>query len=58
MIPFAGLLIEFLPKIIAMIQHIKAQSSKTTEQILDEAGVILEDNDRKLLDDLIRLGVI
>lgn len=51
-------LIALLPRIIELIAHMKAQSGKTTEQILDEAGTTLAENDRKLLEDLVRLGVI
>jgi hypothetical protein len=51
-------LIQFLPVFIAAIQHLKAQTGKTTQQILDEAGDILDANDRKLIEDLVRLGVI
>ena len=51
-------LLAALPRIIELIQHIKAQSGKTTEQILDEAGATLSENDRKLLEDLSRLGVL
>ena len=38
-----------------LIQRIKSQSNLTTEQILDRAGVTLDDNKRMLLEDLERL---
>ncbi len=38
-----------------LIQRIKSQSGMTTEQILDRAGVTLDDNKRMLLEDLERL---
>jgi len=38
-----------------LIQQIKAQTGMTTEQILDHAGVTLEKNKQKLLDDMERL---
>jgi hypothetical protein len=46
------------PVLIAAIQRIKAQSSLTTEQIIASTGVTLDENDEKLIEDLIRLGVI
>lgn len=38
-----------------LIQRIKSQSGMTTEEILDRAGVTLDDNKRMLLEDLERL---
>ena len=38
-----------------LIQRIKSQGNMTTEQILDRAGVTLDDNKRMLLEDLERL---
>ena len=35
-----------------LIKHIKAQSGKTTAQILEEAGITLDENDQMLLEDL------
>lgn len=51
-------LIQFLPVFVAAWQHIKAQSGKTNDEILADAGAILDANDRKLIEDLIRLQVI
>jgi len=51
-------LIGFLPVFIAAWQHIKAQSGKTNDEILADAGATLDANDRKLIEDLIRLGVL
>jgi len=38
-----------------LIQRIKSQSGMTTEEILDRAGVTLDQNKQMLLDDLERL---
>lgn len=46
------------PVLISTIMHIKAQSGKTTEEIIADAGITLEANDRKLIEDLVRLGVL
>jgi hypothetical protein len=46
------------PVLIAALSHIKEQSGQTTEEILASAGVVLEANDQKLIEDLIRLHVI
>lgn len=38
-----------------LIQRIKSQGNLTTQQILDRAGVTLDENKRMLLEDLERL---
>lgn len=38
-----------------LIQRIKSQSGMTTDEILDRAGVTLDENKRMLLEDLERL---
>jgi hypothetical protein len=55
LLPF---LIQFTPVFVSAIQHIKAQTGKTTDQIFAEAGIQLNENDIKLIEDLKRLGVI
>lgn len=52
------LITNLTPVLIATIQHIKAQSGMSTDEILAAAGVQLDLNDQKLIDDLKRLGVI
>lgn len=46
------------PVLIAALQHVRKQKDKTTLQIIEDAGIILQDNERKLLEDLIRLRAI
>lgn len=46
------------PVLIAALQHVRSQKDKTTLQIIEEAGIILQENERKLLEDLIRLGAV
>jgi hypothetical protein len=43
------------PIVIELIQRIKSQSNMTTQQILDRAGITLDENKRMLLEDLERL---
>ena len=41
---------------LELIARIKSQTGMTTEQIFERAGLTLEDNKRKLLEDLERLN--
>lgn len=52
------LITNLTPVLIAAIRRIKAQGGLTTDQIIAQAGVQLDLNDQKLIDDLKRLGVI
>lgn len=52
------LITNLTPVLVSAIQHIKSQTGKTTDEILAAAGVTLDENDRKLVEDLKRLGVI
>jgi hypothetical protein len=55
-VPAAGAVPEIVAIVAALIKHISEQSGKTTDQILDEAGATLDENERMLLEDKIRLG--
>lgn len=55
LIPAGGQTTELAEIALKLIQQIKAQNGKTTEQILDQAGITLGANKRKLLADLERL---
>ena len=57
LIPGAGAAPEIVAAVAALIKHIKEQSGKTTDQILADAGVTLDDTDKMLLEDRIRLGM-
>jgi len=57
LVPGAGAAPEIVVAVAALIKHIKEQSGKTTDQILAEAGVTLDDTDKMLLEDRIRLGM-
>jgi len=57
LIPGAGEMPEIAAAVAALIKHIQAQSGKTTDQILDDAGAMLDDTDKRLLADRIRLGM-
>jgi hypothetical protein len=57
LIPGAGAAPELVAAVAALIKHIKEQSGKTTDQILADAGVTLDDTDKMLLEDRIRLGM-
>ena len=52
------LITSLTPVLIAAIQQIKAQSGQTTDEIIAQTGVILDSNDKKLIEDLKRLGVL
>jgi len=51
-------LIQFVPVFVAAIAHIKAQTGMSTDQIFAAAGLVLDANNQKLVDDLKRLGYI
>ena len=57
LIPGAGEMPEIAAAVAALIKHIQAQNGKTTDQILDDAGAMLDDTDKRLLADRIRLGM-
>jgi hypothetical protein len=57
LVPGAGAAPEIVAAVAALIKHIKEQSGKTTDQILADAGVTLDDTDKMLLEDRIRLGM-
>jgi hypothetical protein len=51
-------LMQFTPVLIAAIQHIKGQSGMTTNEIFESAGLVLDENQKRLVEDLKRLGVV
>jgi hypothetical protein len=55
-LPGAGAAPEIVAAVANLIKYIKEQSGMTTDQILARAGVTLDDNERMLLEDEIRLG--
>jgi hypothetical protein len=54
-VPQAGGATDILTAIAALMKHISEQSGMTTDEILDRAGATLDDNEKKLLADQIRL---
>jgi len=58
LIALLPLITNLTPMLILAISHIKAQGGQTTDEIIANAGVVLDANDKKILEDLIRLGVI
>ena len=56
LVPSGGAAPEIVAAVLAMIKYIKEQSGMTTDQILERAGVTLDDNEKMLLEDKIRLG--
>lgn len=52
------LITNLTPVLVAAIQHLKAQSGMSTDEILAAADVVLSENESKLIEDLKRLGVI
>jgi hypothetical protein len=54
--PGAGAAPEIVAAVANLIKYIKEQSGMTTDQILARAGVTLDDNEKMLLEDQIRLG--
>lgn len=57
LVPGAGAAPEIVAAVAALIKHIQQQNGKTTDQILTDAGVSLDDTDKMLLEDRIRLGM-
>jgi hypothetical protein len=57
LIPGAGATPQIVAAVAALIKHIQQQTGKTTDQILADAGATLDDTDRMLLEDRIRLGM-
>ena len=56
-VPGAGATPEIVAAVAALIKHIQQQTGKTTDQILADAQATLDDTDRMLLEDRIRLGM-
>ena len=54
--PGVGAIPEVLVAVAALMKYIQDQSGMTTDEILAKAGVTLDDNERELLEDQIRLG--
>ena len=57
LVPGAGAAPEIVAAVAALIKHIQQQNGKTTDQILADAGVSLDETDKMLLEDRIRLGM-
>ena len=55
-VPAAGVAPEIIAIIAGLIAYIQKQSGMTTDEILDRAGATLDENERMLLEDQIRLG--
>jgi hypothetical protein len=53
--PGAGQISLIAVAVANLIAYIQQQSGMTTDQILERAGVTLDDNERMLLEDQIRL---
>jgi hypothetical protein len=56
LVPVAGPVPEIAVVVAGLIKYIQQQSGKTTDQILDEAQATLDENEKMLLEDKIRLG--
>jgi hypothetical protein len=54
-VPGAGEIAAIAAIVAQLIAYIKQQSGMTTDQILDRAGVTLDENEKELLADLARL---
>jgi hypothetical protein len=54
--PGAGAAPEIVAAVANLIKYIKEQSGMTTDEILERAKVTLDENERMLLEDQIRLG--
>jgi hypothetical protein len=54
--PGAGPVPEIAAAVAALIRHIQQQNGKTTDEILADADATLDDTERMLLEDKIRLG--
>ena len=57
LVPGAGAAPEIVISVAALIKHIQQQTGKTTDQILAQAEATLDDTDKMLLEDRIRLGM-
>ena len=56
LVPGAGPVPEIAAAVAALIRHIQQQSGKTTDQILADADATLDETERLLVEDKIRLG--
>lgn len=56
-VPGAGAAPEIVAAVAALIKHIQQQTGKTTDQILADAEATLDETDKLLLEDRIRLGM-
>lgn len=54
-VPAAGGAPEIVAAVANLIKYIKEQSGMTTDQILERAGATLDENEKMLLEDQIRL---
>ncbi len=54
-VPQAGEAADIIKILAALLAHIQQQSGKTTAEILADASATLDDNERRLLEDQIRL---
>lgn len=57
LVPGAGAAPEIVAAVAALIKHIQQQTGKSTDQILLDAEATLNDTDRMLVEDRIRLGM-
>ena len=57
LVPGAGAAPEVIAAVAALIKHIQQQTGKTTDQILADAEATLDENDKMLVEDRIRLGM-
>ena len=55
-VPAAGAAPEIIAIIAGLIAYIQKQSGMTTDEILARAGATLDENERMLIEDQIRLG--
>jgi hypothetical protein len=56
LVPGAGPATEIAAAAAALIRHIQQQTGKTTDQILADAEATLDETEKMLLEDKIRLG--
>lgn len=56
-VPGVGATPEIVAAVAALIKHIQQQNGKTTDEILADAGATLNETDKLLLEDRIRLGM-
>ncbi len=56
LVPGAGAAPEIVAAVAALIRHIQQQTGKTTDQILADAEATLDETEKMLLEDKIRLG--